>query len=49
MEKEYVAYPWPDYQEYMDKDWFRDESYYDADKDTYLIPKERIEPCTVIK
>lgn len=49
MPKEYVAYPWPDYQEYMDKEWFREESYYDPDKDTYLIPKERIEPCTVIK
>lgn len=42
MEKEYIAYSWPDYQEYMDKDWFRDESYYDADKDVYLIPKERV-------
>ena len=37
----YVALPWPEYQDYMAEDWFREESYYDANKDTYLIPKER--------
>ena len=39
--KNYVAIPWPEYQDYMDKDWFREESYYDANKDIYLIPKNR--------
>ena len=39
--KTYVALPWPEYQDYMAEDWFREESYYDANKDTYLIPKER--------
>lgn len=42
MYKKYVAFPWPDYQEYMGEDWFRDESYYDSHKDVYLIPEERI-------
>ena len=37
----YVALPWPEYQDYMAEDWFREESYYDANNDTYLIPKER--------
>lgn len=37
----YVALPWPEYQDYMAEDWFRKESYYDSNKDTYLIPKER--------
>ena len=37
----YVALPWTEYQDYMAEDWFREESYYDVNKDTYLIPKER--------
>lgn len=37
----YVALPWPEYQDYMAEDWFLEESYYDADKDVRLIPKER--------
>lgn len=37
----YVALPWPEYQDYMTEDWFLEESYYDADKDVRLIPKER--------
>lgn len=37
----YVALPWPEYQDYMAEDWFREESYYDSRQDTYLIPKER--------
>lgn len=37
----YIALPWPEYQAYMDKDWFLKESYYDASKDVRLIPKER--------
>lgn len=37
----YVALPWPDYQKYMGEDWFLEESYYDANKDVRLIPKER--------
>ena len=39
--KNYVAIPWPEYQDYMAEDWFREESYYDANKDIYLIPKNR--------
>ena len=39
---EYIAYPWPEYQEFMAEDWFREESYYCADKDTYFIPKNRV-------
>ena len=37
----YVAVHWPGYQKYMNEDWFEKESYYDANEDTYLIPKER--------
>lgn len=39
----YIAHPWPDYQEYMGEEWFRDECYYCADKDVYFIPKERVD------
>jgi len=39
--KEYIAHPWPEYQEYMGEDWFHDECYYCADSDVYFIPKER--------
>ena len=39
--KNYVAIPWPEYQDYMAEDWFLEESYYDANKDVRLIPKER--------
>ena len=39
--KNYVAIPWPEYQDYMAEDWFREESYYDSNTDTYLIPKNR--------
>ena len=39
--KTYVALSWDMCQEYMEEDWFDEESYYDASKDTYLIPKER--------
>ena len=39
--KSYIALPWPKYKDYMTENWFREESYYDANKDTYLIPKER--------
>lgn len=41
----YIALPWPEYQDYMAKDWFREESYYDSNKDTYLIPKNRYDGC----
>lgn len=42
----YIAHPWPEYQEYMGEEWFREECYYCADKDIYFIPEER---CNVIK
>ena len=43
MNDEYVAFEWPDYQIFMEEDWFREETYYDCYKDVYLIPKNRIE------
>lgn len=39
----YLAYPWPEYQDYMGEDWFREECFYDSSKDTYLIPENRVE------
>lgn len=38
----YLAYTWPEYQDYMGEEWFRKESYYDPNKDTYLIPEYRV-------
>lgn len=26
----YIALPFPDYQEYMEEEWFRKETYYDS-------------------
>lgn len=42
MTNKYVAYPWPEYQEYMGEEWFREECYYCADKDVYFIPVNRV-------
>ena len=42
MKMKYLAYPWPEYQDYMGEEWFRTESYYDSDKDVYLIPEYRV-------
>ena len=42
MTNKYVAYPWPEYQEYMGEEWFREECYYCADKDVYFIPINRV-------
>lgn len=39
----YQAFTWPEYQDFMGEDWFREESYYDSNKDTYLIPEDRVE------
>lgn len=41
MPKVYIALHWTEYQDYIAEDWFREESYYDSNKDTYLIPKNR--------
>lgn len=38
----YIAFPFPDYQEYMEEEWFREESHYDCDRDVYLIPINRV-------
>lgn len=38
----YIAESWPDYQIYMEEEWFREETFYDADKDVYFIPVSRI-------
>ena len=46
--KVYIALPWPEYQEYMGEDWFLEESYYDTNKDTYLIPKDRVKELLII-
>lgn len=41
MERElYYVLPWPEYQQYMEAEWFRDCSYYCADNDVYTIPKK---------
>ena len=42
MTTKYIAYPWPEYQEYMGEEWFREECYYCADKDVYFIPVNRV-------
>lgn len=42
MTTEYIAYHWPEYQEYMGEEWFRKECYYCADKDVYFIPINRV-------
>lgn len=42
MNEEYIAFEWPDYQVFMEENWFREETYYDCYKDVYLIPKNRI-------
>lgn len=39
----YEAFVWPKYQEFMGEDWFEEESYYDYDADTYLIPENRVQ------
>ena len=41
---DYVAHPWPEYQDYMGEDWFLKECYYCSDKDVYFIPKNRVKP-----
>ncbi len=38
----YIAFPWPDYQEYMEEEWFREASYYDCNRNVYLIPIDRV-------
>ena len=38
----YIAFPWPDYQEYMEEKWFEEETYYDFNRDVYLIPIDRV-------
>jgi len=42
----YVLVPWPDVQELMDKDWFKDEAILDVDakfgSSEYFIPMKRL-------
>lgn len=40
--KKYIALPFPDYQEYMEEEWFRKETYYDSNKDICIIPIDRV-------
>lgn len=40
--KKYEAFTWPKYQDFIGEDWFEEESYYDPDVDTYLIPENRV-------
>lgn len=42
MTQKYIALSWPDYQEYMEEEWFREESYYDNNRSVYLIPIDRV-------
>lgn len=42
MAQKYIALSWPDYQEYMEEEWFREESYYDCNRNVYLIPIDRV-------
>ena len=42
MVQKYIALSWPDYQEYMEEEWFREESYYDNNRSVYLIPINRV-------
>lgn len=42
MAQKYIALSWPDYQEYMEEEWFREESYYDNNRSVYLIPIDRV-------
>ena len=42
MVQKYIALSWPDYQEYMEEEWFREESYYDNNRSVYLIPIDRV-------
>lgn len=39
----YIPFTWSEYQDFMGEDWFTEESYYDPDKDTYLLPEDRVE------
>lgn len=38
----YIALPFPDYQPYMDEEWFGKETYYDVEHDIYLIPENHV-------
>ena len=42
MAQKYIALSWPDYQEYMEEEWFREETYYDCNRNVYLIPIDRV-------
>lgn len=42
MAQKYIALPFPDYQEYMEEEWFGEETYYDFNRDVYLIPIDRV-------
>ena len=42
MAQKYIALSWPDYQEYMEEEWFGEETYYDFNRDVYLIPIDRV-------
>lgn len=42
MVQKYIALSWPGYQEYMEEEWFREESYYDNNRSVYLIPIDRV-------
>ena len=38
----YISFPWPNYQEYMEEEWFKKETYYDCNRNVYLIPIDRV-------
>lgn len=35
----YIKYDWPEYQEYMEHPKFREDSYYLAEHNSYMIPE----------
>ena len=45
----YIAFPWPDYQEYMEEKWFEEETYYDFNRDVYIIPIDRVHITSIKK
>jgi hypothetical protein len=47
MVQKYIALPFPEYQEYMEEEWFMRESYYDYNENVYLIPINRVNTTSI--
>ena len=48
MIKKYIAIGWPDIQEYMEKENYREEVFFDPMKNTWLIPDYWVEDITYL-